>query len=72
MAKKTVLNLAKGLDFTTESEYFDYCVDSHINGNFPQCRELFKDMKKEDQKRLLRHIENNYHGGEYAFYFNLL
>lgn len=29
-----LLKLAQALDFKTESEYFDYMVESHINGNF--------------------------------------
>lgn len=66
-----LINLAKKLDFSTEYEYFDYCIDSHINGNFSQCEKLFKAMTKKDRKRLidfipeeLKEIKN--------FYFKLL
>ena len=76
MAKK-LITLAKELDFQTEAEFFDYCIDSHINGNFSQCKELFKSMSKADQKELLLHIERNFVTGFsdkeiYNFYFNLL
>lgn len=32
MAKKKLITLAKELDFKTEQEYFDYMIDTHING----------------------------------------
>ncbi len=71
MAK--LLTLAKRLDFTTETDYFDYCIDSHINGNFTQCRDLFKALTRADRKSLLQYIKSNSGTGEvYNFYFNLL
>jgi len=50
MAKKKLITLAKELDFTTEHEYFDYIIESEINGQMSQVKELIQDMKKEDQK----------------------
>lgn len=50
MAKKKLITLAKDLDFCTEHEYFDYIIESEINGNMSQVRTLIQDMKKEDQK----------------------
>jgi len=69
-----LLTLAKKLDFTQETEYFDYCINSWFNGNFIQCRELFKAMTKTDRKRLVEYIRGCYdyrHEVE-IFYFNLL
>jgi len=71
--KKKLLTLAKGLDFQTESEYFDYCIDSFINGNFTQCRKLFNDMRKQDRKELVNYIHSmNQYTEIRNFYFNLL
>lgn len=66
---KKLITLAKELDFNTSIEYFDYCIDSHINGNLGQCKNLFKAMKKEDKKELIQYIDNTEIKN---FYFNLL
>jgi catalase len=74
--KKKLITLAKELDFNSETEYYDYCIDSHYNGNFSQCRKLFNDMSKENQKELLEWIkfcQGSINDNEaYQFYFNLL
>lgn len=69
-----LITLAKRLDFTTETEYFDYCINSWFNGNFDQCRRLFKDMTKADRKELINYIKGcyDYKHDVYTFYFNLL
>ena len=67
--KKKLITLAKELDFSTESEYFDYLIDSHINGNFSQCRKLFAEMRKEDQKKLVRYCDGGALPKVYNFYF---
>lgn len=69
--KKKLITLAKELDFQTEDQYFDYCISSHINGNRDQCRKLFNDMSREDQKNLLRDYLNA-DTEVYSFYFDLL
>lgn len=69
-----LITLAKRLEFTSETQYFDYCIDSWFNGNFSQCRELFKAMTKADRKRLIKYIKGCYdytHNVE-KFYFELL
>jgi len=69
-----LLTLAKQLEFSTEIEYFDYCITSWQNGNFSQCKELFKAMTKKDKKGLIDYIKGCYdyrHEVE-LFYFNLL
>ncbi len=67
-----LIKLAKKLDFETEEQYFDYCIDSHINGNFSQCERLFKDMTKQDKKRLISYLQETSHKDIEKFYFNLL
>ena len=71
--KKKLITLAKEMDFNTESEYFDYLIECHINGSFLQCKRLFAEMRKEDQKALITYIDE--YSTEKAirnFYFNLL
>ncbi len=70
--KKKLITLAKQLDFSTETEYFDYCIDSHINGNFSQGKRLFLEMKKEDQKQFIRHCLEYGSENIYNYYLDLL
>ncbi len=70
---KSVLTLAKQLDFTTPEQYFNYCVESYVNGNKEQCKDLFFSMKFHDRKWLLNYIiSHEKYGDIYIFYFNLL
>lgn len=57
MGKKKLITLATELDFQTEHEYFDYIIDSEINGQRSQVRSLIGDMKKDDQKDFLDYCE---------------
>jgi len=72
-----LLQLAKKLDFQTGTEYFDYLINSHFNGQLNQCRNLFKAMTKEDKKAFLSYVlnsgmlSNDIHE-IHSFYFNLL
>ncbi len=69
-----LITLAKRLDFTSETQYFDYCINSWFYGNFDQCKELFKAMTKADRKNLIEYIKGCYdytHAVE-RFYFKLL
>jgi len=68
--KKKLITLARELDFSTETEHMDYLIDCHINGNFTQCRRLFAEMRREDQKKLLYHCAG--FSRTYEFYFELL
>lgn len=75
--KKSLLQLAKDLDFRTETEYFNYCINSYINGNFSQCKKLFNAMTKAGRKALIVFIGSQDAGTNElaeceAFYFNLL
>jgi len=73
---KKLLTLAKGLDFETETDYFEYCINSHINGNFSQCKRLFEDMRQQDKKVFLNYMNGQAQFNGYIdtrnFYFNLL
>jgi catalase len=51
-----LITLAKRLDFESEYDYFNYCRDSYINGNFSQCKELFNAMTKKDKKALINFL----------------
>lgn len=51
--------LYKGLDFTSKEGYFEYCIESYINGNRSQCRGLFKDLPNQYKHELIEHIRNN-------------
>jgi nucleoid-associated protein YejK len=48
-AEAKMKKLVKGMEFTTESEYYEYCVDSYLNGNLSQCERLFKDMPRQNK-----------------------
>lgn len=72
MSKKKLLTLAKELEFNHEYEYFDYCIDSYINGNRSQCRDLFAAMRKDDQKAFLTECMDREIREIYNFYFELL
>lgn len=52
VSKKTI----KGLDFNTIEEYFDYILDSIINGN-GQAPDLFKKLSKDQKMAFYQHIE---------------
>jgi len=68
-----LITLAKQLDFDTEYEYFDYCINSHVNGNFNQCKELFNAMAKKDRKDFLTYVNKCYNMQDvYNYYFSLL
>lgn len=62
--KKYAEDLAKDFDFTTEQEYFDYIVESLVNGQRQQVRSLFNKMHKDSQQEFLLNfleIGNGYH-----------
>lgn len=43
--KKTILELAKELEFETEQEYFDYVIESKINWNSGQFAGLLQSIE---------------------------
>jgi ribosomal protein S24E len=53
-------DLAKDYDFQSETEYFDYIINSLVNGNRQQVKRLFNQMKKCDKETfLINHIDVN-------------
>ena len=73
MAKKKLSTLVKELEFEFEYQYYDYLIDSYMNGNFTSCRRLFSEMKKDDQKVFIKYCDGlNYVDKAKDFYFNLL
>jgi len=53
MAKKYAETLAKEYDFETKEDYYNYIVESLINGQRQQVRDLFNAMRKSDQQEFL-------------------
>lgn len=49
--------LIKVYGFSNIEEYFFYIVDSDINGNHKQKRELINKLSKEQKKEFLRFLE---------------
>lgn len=47
------------LIFTAEHEYFEYMVESYVNGQIRQCKDLFMAMSKEDKKRFIEWFSRN-------------
>lgn len=71
--QKKLLKQAKGLDFTSVEELFDYVIQSKINGNSTQVSNLIKAMPKEGRKMFLSHADgfrnsNNIYKKESAIY----
>lgn len=71
MAKKKLITLAREMEKETETEYFDYIIDSYFNGQFSQCRKLFVEMKKEDQKNFVSYCKDA-NWLSYEYFFKLL
>ena len=55
--KKKLINLAQSYDFETETEFFDYIIDSFYNGN-GQARSLFLEMNKENQRKFVSYLKD--------------
>lgn len=51
--KKYAEDLAKEYDFESENDYFNYIVESLVNGQRQQVRSLFNRMKPESQREFL-------------------
>lgn len=73
-AQTKMRRIAKSLEFSTTEEYYEYIINSKINGNTDQCCRLFRDMPKEYRKNFLSYLadqvekENNGH----TVYYELL
>jgi len=47
MITKTELT---GLDFHDITQYYDYIIESYINGQFKQAKELYRDFSEPQQR----------------------
>ena len=57
----------KGYEFNSITDYYDYIVESKINGNFEQVRNLTKRLSGEQKAEFLHYVINNFK--EYDTYF---
>jgi hypothetical protein len=55
--------------FATNDEYYNYCVDSYINGQFSQCKTLFKQLPGNNKHELIKYIDENHANDEIHNYF---
>lgn len=58
--KNNVLRAAKELDFTSNEQYYDYCIETYHNGQFGQLRKLWGKLPKNHKHSLIAYIDNNY------------
>lgn len=50
----------KSMEFEEIEDYFHYIVESEINGNYSQCRDLIKELSNEQFKQYLVWLELDY------------
>ena len=50
----------KDYEFRTIESYFDYIIDSRINGNFSQVKSLFNKLNKQQKKLCLKYLNCDY------------
>jgi hypothetical protein len=48
----------KTYDYANVEDYFDYIVESHVNGQFAQVRELFGTLSKNQKAELLAYLQD--------------
>lgn len=53
ISKKTL----KKYEFKTIEDYFSYIIDSQINGNHTQVKELFKKLSNDQKKTFFNYIK---------------
>ena len=49
----------KDYGYTSIEEYFSYIVESEVNGNFKQKKELFNNMNKEQKEEFYKYLKQN-------------
>jgi hypothetical protein len=73
---KALKTLIKAYEFRDENEYFEYCINSYLNGNKQQAKQLFTQMKLEDKKSFLlsytEFYDNPSQQESYKFFINLI
>ena len=64
MRRKYAEDLAKDYEFNSKDEFYNYIVDSLINGQRTQVRNLFNQMKPYSKKEFLNDFltdDNSFH-----------
>ena len=62
----------KYYDFSKIHEYFDYIIESHINGNFDQVKDLYNPMNEPQQHELVDYLGWDGYVGKYKLIVLLL
>jgi hypothetical protein len=57
------------LQFSSNDEYYNYCVVSYLNGQRKQCVKLFNQMPNDNKHELIEYIRENYANDEIHNYF---
>lgn len=52
-------NTLKIYGYKDMNDYFNYIVDSQINGNFSQVKELFKKLTNEQKNEFFKFLKDN-------------
>lgn len=53
------VKIYKDYDFNSLEEYYNYIIDSLINGNFSQVKNLYNKLNKENKKEFYSYCYNN-------------
>lgn len=56
-AGKRIESLLKTYEFECPMDYYQYIIDSYVNGHKDQVIELFNEMMEYDQKTFLLNVE---------------
>lgn len=65
--------LLKTYDLSSVDEYYMIVIESHVNGQKTQAKEQFKAMPKDEQKALVKMLQDeNYSTELQTFFFDLL
>lgn len=55
----------KALDMETFEDYFDYIIESKINGQRKQARELFNELSNEQKRQFFDYVDTVYYYDEH-------
>ena len=57
------------LGFKSNDQYYAYCVESYINGQFSQCKALWNQLPHDNKHELIAYIRDNHANDEIHNYF---